>query len=158
MRIHSIVCVWVGGEGREGVELRFPVCSVSKDRPSAPPVPAPFAPRPIAASLLRSSPSPPRGSSSRRCCSETHGNGRKIGYAAAVSKPAFSSQNNKTKSRIFLSFLCCHLLLFISEGEFRRAGTKMVRNTTRLQHCKQIPHIVVSNASCNPWATNSAFV
>ncbi len=136
------------------MELRFPVCSVY---PSALLRPAPFTPRPIAARLLRSSPSPPCGSSSRRCCSETHGNGRKIGYASALSKPAFSLQNNKTRSRISLLFLCSHLLLFISEGEFRRTGSKMVRNTTPLQHCKQIPNIIVSNASCKPWATNSSF-
>ncbi|XP_059422822.1 calcineurin subunit B type 1-like [Carassius carassius] len=79
----------------------------------------------MVARLLRSSPSSPCGSSSRRCCSETHGNGRKIGYSAVVSKTAYSLQNNKTRSRISLLFLCSHLLLFISEGEFRRAGSKM---------------------------------
>lgn len=113
--------------------------------------PRPLAHRPIAASLLRSSPSPPCGSSSRRCCSETHGNGRKTGYASALSKPAFSLQNNSTRSRISLLFLCSHLLLFISEGEFRRTGSKMVRNAMHLQqHCKQIANIIVSMHPANP--------
>ncbi len=87
----------------------------------------------------------------RRCCSETHGNGREIGYASALSKPAFSLQNNSTRSRISLLFLCSHLLLFISEGEFRRTGSKMVSNAMHSQqHWKQIANIIVSMPPANP--------
>jgi len=113
--------------------LRLPGCSVPKARPSALLDLASFGSRPIAARLLGSSPSPPCGSCSRRYCSETHGNRRKIGYASDVSKPAFFLTKQRDQEQNFplifvLSFIAVHFRGGIPSHR-QQHGKKRIRST-----------------------------
>lgn len=124
---YANICVTVRGR-RQWVGLKVPVCSVAKDRSSSLAWPSYLVSRPIAERHFRPSPRPrpaalPRVAAAVKA-TETDAI-QLVTAATAWSKQAISSQNNS----IFFFYLCCHLLLFVSEGQFRR---KMVRKSNCL--------------------------